>query len=261
MNVNTEWQRRYGPWAVVTGASNGIGLALAQALAARGLNVAMAARTELKLTQLAESIERDYGVLTRVIKADLSTDQGTEDLLTSTQDLDVGLLVANAGFGTSGDFLDADIAAELNMIDLNVRALAAHTYHYGQRLKARGKGGIILISSILSWQPVVKSANYAATKAYVQSFAEALHIECKPLGIDVLSSAPAGVNTGFAERANMQINGAEPKVVANNTLDALGKQHTVLPHFMSKFLTAALFTAPRFLRKKIMASVMRGMTQ
>lgn len=259
--MNYTWIEKYGPWAVVTGASNGIGLEIVNVLAEKGLNVAIVARSETKLNTLAKEVEQQHGVSTRVIAADLATEAGSQKLFDQTQDLDVGLLVANAGFGTSGNFLDAEIEAELNMIDLNVRALAEHTHHFGQRLKARGKGGIIMISSILSWQPVVKSANYAATKAYVQSLAEALYIECKPLGIDVLSSAPAGVNTGFAERAAMKIDGADPKVVARNTVDALGKTHTVAPHFMSKFLTAMLATAPRFLRKKIMASVMSGMAK
>lgn len=261
MTTQTNWSNQYGPWAVVTGASNGIGLEIANVLAARGLNVVIAARSETKLNQLAKDISQNHGVSTRVVATDLATEAGSNALFEQTQGLDVGLLVANAGFGTSGEFLNADIASELNMIDLNVRALAAHTHHFGQRLKMRGKGGIILISSILSWQPVVKSANYAATKAYVQSLAEALHIECKPLGIDILASAPAGVNTGFAARASMQIDGADPKVVAKNTVDALGKKSTVCPHFMSKFLTTALATVPRFMRIKIMAAVMNGMAK
>lgn len=260
MQKDTDWIEKYGPWAVVTGASGGIGYAMATKLAVKGLNVALVARNADKLKQLASQLESAYGVKTKSIALDLTRDDSSEKLMQETQSLDVGLFVANAGFGSSGAFIQSDIAHELNLIDLNIRALAEQSYYFAQRLKQRGKGGIILISSILAWQPVPKSANYAASKAYVQSLAEALAIELKPLGVDVLSSAPAGVNTGFAARANMKIDGADPAVVAENTLNALGKKTTVCPHFMSKFLTSLLAITPRFLRTKIMANVMSGMT-
>ncbi|MBI1262742.1 MAG: SDR family NAD(P)-dependent oxidoreductase [Rhizobiales bacterium] len=256
-----EWQTRYGPWAVVTGSSNGIGLEIAKGLARRGLNLVLLARNGEALKAISTDLEAKYGIETRPVPADLSEAAGFKAMVEATCDLDIGLLIANAGFGTSGPFIDSDLATELSMIDLNIRALAEQTHHFARRLRARKTGGIILLSSIVSWQGVPGAANYAATKAYVQSLAEALNRELKPLGIDVLASAPAQVSTGFNERANMQGDGASPSVVAENTLKALGKRVTTYPHFMSWFLSTSLSFLPRSFRVSILAGVMDGMTK
>lgn len=259
MKLNNNWNDKYGPWAVVTGASSGIGAELAKALAKRGLNVVLSARNSDSLNTLATELQ-STGVETRVIVADLSNAEGTTELLTQCQSLDIGLFIANAGFGTSGDFIDGDLETELNMIDLNTRFLARQTHHFANQFKSRGRGGIVLLSSIVSWQGVPRAANYAATKAYVQSLGEALHRELKPHGIDVLSSAPAQVNTEFMTRADMRSGGANARAVAENTLNALGKKSTVYPHFRSWFLSTALSMLPRRIRVFILAKVMGGMT-
>ena len=106
------------------------------------------------------------------------------------RDLDVGLLVAAAGFGTSGPFLDSDLTQELEMLDVNCRALLSQSLHFGRRFAERGRGGLILLASLVGFQGAPFSANYAATKAYVQSLAEALHVELALRGVDVLASAP-----------------------------------------------------------------------
>ena len=123
------------------------------------------------------------------------------------------------------------------------------------------RGGLIFLSSIVAWQGVPRAANYAATKAYVQSLAEGLSREVGSLGVDVLSAAPAQVATGFGTRADMQMTGADPALVARNTLDALGRKTLVIPHGKGRFLTAALDMLPRSLRVRVMAGVMQGMTK
>lgn len=146
------------------------------------------------------------------------------------------------------------------MIDLNARSLARQIHHFANQFKSRGRGVIVLLSSIVSSQGVSHAANYAATKANVQSLGEALHRELRPHGIDVLSSAPAQVNTVFMIRADMRGSGANTKAVAENTLNALGKKSTVYPHFRSWFLSTALSMLPRRIRVSILAKVMGGMT-
>lgn len=102
-----------------------------------------------------------------------------------TTALDIGLLVASAGFGTSGPFVDSDLESELEMIDVNCRAVAALGHHFGRRFANQRRGGMILMSSLVAFQGVPRAANYAATKAYVQSLAEGLRIELAPFGVDV----------------------------------------------------------------------------
>lgn len=179
-----------------------------------------------------------------------------------TNSFDVGLLVANAGFGTTGSFIDIPLKSELDMLDLNCRAVLTMSHHYGQRFAARGRGGIILLSSIVAFQGVAKTANYAATKAYVQTLSEGIRAELAPHGVDVLASAPAPVSTGFAARANMQMGFAlKPAEVATETLRALGRRGTVRPGWLSKLLIYGLSMLPRIGRTLIMSTVMADMTK
>lgn len=256
-----QWRSRYGPWAVVTGASGGIGRAIAVDLARRGLDLMIAARQQEDLEKLAEELDSRFATETRVLVGDLSRPETNERLFAETLSLDVGLFVANAGFGTSGPFHRTPLEAELAMVDLNVRAVALQAHHFTKRFVDQRRGGLIFLSSIVAWQGVPRAANYAATKAYVQSLAEGLSREVRPLGVDVLASAPAQVATGFGARADMQMTGADPDVVARNTLDALGRKTLVIPHGKGRFLTAALDLLPRSLRVRVMAGVMQGMTK
>lgn len=121
---------------------------------------------------------------------------------------------------------------------------------------------MILLTSLVGWQGVPQSAHYSATKAYVQSLAEALRVELKPKGIDVLACAPGPVHSGFAMRANMVMSAAVlPPVVARESLRALGRKGTVIPGGLSKLLTYSLLPLPRVLRTRILAQVMAGMTK
>ena len=127
-------------------------------------------------------------------------------------------------------------------------------------MRARGKGGIILMSSIVAFQGVPNSANYAATKAYVQTLAEGLSRELGPSGVSVLSSAPGPVHTGFASRAGMQMGGATTaQTVARATLNALGQSTTTRPGLRSKLLGYGLGTLPRGIRSRILGTIMKGM--
>lgn len=253
--------RRYGPWALVTGASDGIGKAMADELAGAGIHLAVVARREERLESLAQGW-RARGVKVRVLPADLSDPVQVDRVLRAVADVDVGLLVASAGFGTSGPWMESDLQAELGMVDVNCRAVLHLVHGLGLRMARRGSGGIVLLSSIVAFQGVPRAAHYAATKAYVQSLAEGLGPELRAHGVDVLASAPAPVHSGFASRANMQLGAAlKPAVVARSTLRALGRRRTVRPGGLSKLLEAGLCLLPRSLRVRVLTQVMRGMTR
>jgi short-subunit dehydrogenase len=260
--ADVRFYKKYGPWAIVTGASSGIGKAIALRLAEARLNLVLVARSQGALEELARDLTTRYGVETRVLPLDLALPGSLDPIVSATNDLDIGLLVASAGFGTSGSFLDSQIDQEVEMLEVNCRALVEQTLHFGNRFKKRGRGGMILLSSIVGFQGMPYASHYAATKAYVQALAEALYVELAPLGIDVLAAAPGPTNSGFADRAGQRMGAAlKPEDIAQPILDALGRRPTALPGFLSKLLTYSLVPLPRWARVRIMGKVMDGMTK
>ncbi|MFO1091127.1 MAG: SDR family oxidoreductase [Hyphomicrobiales bacterium] len=254
--------QRYGPAALVTGASDGIGRAFAVALAQARFDLVLVARREAKLAALADELRAQHHVDVQVVSADLSDAADVRQVIEATVARDIGLLVAAAGFGTSGPFVDGDLETELNMIDVNCRALTQFTHAFARRFVARGRGGIVLMSSLVAFQGVPRAANYAATKAFVQSLAEGLNLELRPHGVDVLASAPGPVLSGFGARAGMRItSGGTPEDVAAGSLRALGRKGTVRPGFLAKALEAALKPLPRASRVRMMGKIMAGMTR
>ena len=234
---------------------------MAEQLGRDGLNVVLVARRREALEALGAEIRRASSVETLVIADDLSTMEGATAVLERTAALDVGLLVAAAGVGTSGPFLSASMDEELRMLDLNCRALLVQTQGFGRRFVERGRGGLVLMASLVGFQGVPYAAHYSATKAYVQSLAEALRVELAGTGVDVIAPAPGPVHSEFAERAGMRFTAAvTAQQVAQATFQALGRHGGVTPGLLSKVLTYSLAPLPRFLRTRIMGHVMLGMT-
>jgi short-subunit dehydrogenase len=261
MGLNRPFLTRYGPWAVITGASSGIGREAARELAARGMNLVLVARQEAALQSLRKEVTERHAVQCLVIAVDLATPSAREAVIARTQGLDVGLLISAAGFGTSGDFLSNPLWPEIEMLAVNVAATLDLTWHFGRRFAEQARGGIVLMSSIFAFQGVPRSAHYAATKAWVQTFAEGLREELKGRGVDVLASAPGPVATGFASRADMRMQPPlGPRTVARVTLDALGHAGTVRPGWLSKALAWSLGMLPRPGRTLVLSRVVKGMT-
>jgi short-subunit dehydrogenase len=201
-----------------------------------------------------------HGVRTRILAADLATPCGIGTVIEAVQGEDVGLLVAAAGFGSSGAFRSCDLDAELAMRDVNCRAVLALNHRFGQRVATRQRGAIVLFFSRVAFQGVPRAAHEAATKAWLQSLAEGIAPEPKARGMDVVAAAPGPVRSGFARRARMTIGATDsPAAVAHGMLAALGRRVTVRPAPLSKLLAWALAFMPRRDRVRMTGIIMSGM--
>ncbi len=259
--MTSDLKTRFGPAALVTGASDGIGRAFAVALAAQGFDLMLVARREVILEGLARDLRAKHGITVEVIAADLSAPGTVDEILMQTAAMPISLLVASAGFGSIGPFLDLDAGTEANMVDVNCRSVVELTHGLATRMAAQGRGGVVLFSSIVGFSGAPFSATYAATKGFMQSFAEGLAVELRPAGISVLSVAPGPVGTGFAARAGMQMGKAEtPETVARASLAALAGGGTLRPGFLAKLLGWSLAMMPRWGRVRLLGQIMKGMT-
>lgn len=191
--------------ALVTGASSGIGREIARVHAARGGDLIVTARRAAPLEALRAELGAAHGVRVHVVPLDLGAPGGAEALIDRVDSLGlpVEVLVNNAGFGGRGVHVERALADELAMIDLNVRALVALTHHYGGAMAARGAGRILQVGSTAGFVPGPQQAVYFATKAFVNSFGQAVDAELRPRGVTCTVLAPGYVETGFAERADL----------------------------------------------------------
>lgn len=237
-------KNKFGPWAVVTGASSGIGKEFARQLAANGLNVVLAARRQVLLEELGHQLEKQYGVAYRVIRADLSEDDSLEKIASVTDDLDVGLLISNAGAGMPGEFLSASLDHLHAIVRLNIESHLNLTRHFGPKLALRGRGGIVLVSALGAAQGLPYMANDGATKAYVLSLGEALHIELGKLGINVTVLLPGGVVTPVVGKlglkpSKMPIKPISVEQCVRESLAAINANHvTLIPGTMFRVMAA-----------------------
>jgi len=191
---------------LITGASSGIGEVFARKLAAQGHDVLLVARSEDKLIALCNELGLNHNVRAQYFVADLSQPDAPARLLAETRErnLEIDLLINNAGFGSMGEFAKLDLDRELNMIDLNVRSLVELTHLFLQPMRERRSGAIVNVASTASFQPVPFMATYAATKAFVLSFSEALWEENRPFGVKVMALCPGVTETGFFEASRMK---------------------------------------------------------
>jgi hypothetical protein len=188
-------QQRFGPWALVTGASSGIGKEFARQIAAAGINVVLVARREALLADLGRAIAQDFAVQYRVLAIDLSQEGFLAKLAEATNDLDLGLVVSNAGTGNPGEFLKLDRPLLQATLRLNTMAHLDIAHHFGRKLVERRRGGLVLVGAMGAEIGVPFMANDGGAKAYVHSLGEALHYEFKSRGIYVTVVPPAPTDT------------------------------------------------------------------
>jgi hypothetical protein len=233
-----------GVTALVTGASKGLGRAYALELARRGARPILLARSEGDLRKLAAEIrERHGGPEPEVIVGDLATPGGPARILEElrVRGLAVDLLLNNAGAGGAGPFLDRPLGPQLSAVGLNVAGLLALTHAIGADMVARGSGGIINVSSTAAFQPMPYQATYAATKAFVLSFTEALADELRGTGVHVMAAHPGAIATGFFDGTTATIDSRvadTPGYVAARTLDDFTRRRSV--SYPGRTLTRAL---------------------
>ena len=250
---------------LITGASSGIGEAFARALAGRGHNLLLVARSEEKLSQLCSELSGASSLDCQYVGLDLSKPESPAKLFdeTKTRGLEIDLLINNAGFGSMGEFATQDLAHELNMIDLNVRSLVEMSYRFLRPMRERKSGAIINVASTAGFQPVPYMATYAATKAFVLSFSEALWEENRPYGIEVMALCPGVTQTGFFDAAHIQKPPARtvetPEQVVETALRGLKRRKSsIISGAPNKLMVVTERLMPRSVVLRTIGSVMRG---
>lgn len=264
MKLPSDFLSKYGPWAVITGSSSGIGAEFAGQLAAAGLSLVLVARRKDRLDAAAEQLMEEYPIQVKTLGADLTTPQGVQSVIDFTSGIDVGLLMANAGMALHGTFFRDPSEKHEKMIALNVTAPTTLAHAFGKRLGNRGKGGIVFTSS-MAQSGFPSLGSYSATKAYVSKFSVLLRLEMKKVGVDVLSLEPGLVQTEmveqvYADGVNFAPIGMHPmsaKDCVSEALKALydGKA-TCLPGLMNKIMAGMTSWLPEQLRLNIMDKAM-----
>jgi len=252
-------KKRFGPWALVTGASSGIGKEFARQIAASGIHVALVGRREPLLRTVGAECTRASGVQHRIIRLDLSEPDFLPVLADATRDLDIGLVVSNAGTGNPGEFLKHDRQLLHETLRLNTIAHLDITHHFGQKLGERRRGGIILVGALGAENGIPCMANDGGAKAYVHSLGEALHYEFKPLGVYVTVLAAGVTNTAVIDKF-----GLNPKTmpmkpmsveqcVSEGLSGLLKNRSRVVPGRLNRIMNALV---PASLARKLLADLL-----
>ena len=252
-------KERFGPWALVTGASSGIGEEFARQIAASGIHVALVGRRELLLRTVGVECTRASGVQHRIIPLDLSEPDFLPALADAMRDLDIGLVVSNAGTGNPGEFLKHDRQLLQATLRLNTMAHLDITLHFGQKLGERRRGGIILVGALGAENGIPCMANDGGAKAYVHSLGEALHYEFKPLGVYVTVLAAGVTNTAVIDKF-----GLDPKTMpmkpmsveqcVSEGLSGLRKNRSrVVPGRLNRIMNALV---PASVARKLLADLL-----
>lgn len=251
-------KNRFGPWALVTGASSGIGREFAEQIAASGINVILVARRERLLEELGQRLAKDFSVEYRVVAADLAQPDFLPKLAAATDDLDIGLVVSNAGTGNPGTFLSLDRQDLEALLRLNTMSHLALAHHFGQKLAARRKGGLLFVGAmgVMLGNPYM--ANDAAAKAYVLVLGESLHPAFRELGLHVSVLMPGPTETpvlakfGFDVATMPMKPMAVDQCVAEGLEALIANRVTCIPGRMNRILFSLM---PRALVRKMVAKM------
>jgi hypothetical protein len=265
--MNENFKKKYGPWALIAGASQGIGEAFAREIAKTGINVIILARRKHLLDKISEEIEDTHKVKAIPIQADLTNPDLLSLLENKIIDKEISLLVYNAALSPMGPFLETSMETHEKTIQLNCLGPMKLTHHFGQNMKERGKGGIILMSSMAGWQGSPFLAHYSATKAYNRVLAEALWEELGDHDVNVMACVAGATSTpNYLDSHPQETKGfsppvMEPSEVAQKALEALPKNKPfMIPGLGNK--VGSYFLRKLFSRKraiKLMGNVNKQM--
>lgn len=259
-----DFRERYGPWAVVAGASEGLGAEFAAQLAARGLNLVLIARRGDVLEEVSTSLKNAYAIEVRTLSLDLAREDLSPIVAEATGDLEVGLLIYNAAISKIGAYFEISLEDHLQEVAVNCRAPMTLAYLLGQPMLKRKRGGILLMSSLAGAQGTALVVNYTATKAYNRLLGEGLWEELRGQGVDVLACCPPAVSTpGYlASLPNGSMSAMTPHAVVGEALSALGKGPVVIPGWTYRLANVFMQRVlPHTAAIKLMGRVTRGMYQ
>jgi uncharacterized protein len=264
-------QQNARPTALITGASGGIGEALARQLAARQIDVVLVARTESKLKTLADELAAAHGVRAEVVALDLADPASPGTLFEGTEQLglNIDFLVNNAGFGSFGEFRHMPLAGQMQVVQVNIAALTELTHRFLPGMVERGRGRVLNVASTAAFLAGPLMSVYYASKAYVLSFSEGLNEELRSTGVSVTALCPGPVETGFQARAQMQgsklLSGLGHRLmslsadeVARQGLEAMFRGQAVQVPGLANKLTTLM---PRFLPRRAVPPIIRGLQE
>ncbi|WP_159084350.1 SDR family NAD(P)-dependent oxidoreductase [Dongshaea marina] len=236
---------KYGPWALVTGGTSGIGAALAEELAKAGINLLLAARNQQKLEQQAQSLTSRHSIEVATISVDLSQKDAYRELIDKSEGYEIGLFIPSAALENNGKFTQIAAEDELRLLQLNVISVYALTHHFARKMQERKKGGILLITSLSGIMPSPYFANYAGSKAYVQNLGYSLNWELKRYNIDVSVLTPGPTSTPMLEGtgvdfAKTPMSIMSPQSVAKIALKGLGRKVVIVPGLKNRIMAFML---------------------
>ena len=263
MTDQVQFLKNYGPWALVAGASEGLGEAFAEELAARGFSLALVARREDKLNTMARRLEQAYGTSVRCLVADLALPETALAISARCSDINIGLLIYNAAFAPVGDFTTTALDRVRQVVAVNVRGSVDLLHTFLPRFRARDRAGIVLMSSLAGDHGSPYIATYAASKAFITALAQGLWHELRPDGVDVTACIAGAVRTpGFAQVMHSGNSREAPgtldaAVVARAALQALGRTPVVVPGSVNRL---ARFLMRRVLPAKVAIRIMASST-
>ena len=253
---------RYGAWALVAGASEGLGAAWANALGARGLRLILLARREAVLAETATSIRERHGVEVVTAAVDLSAPDVVAQVKPLLEGREVGVYVHNAAFAPLGLFLERPVDDALRGLDVSCRAPVLLTHLLGQAMAARGRGAIVLMSSLTAFQGTPFLSLYGATKAFNLTLAEGLNAELRERGVDVIACCAGATRTpGYLRTAPRPAPGElAPEQVVEETLGRLGTRAVVVPGRFNRFARLLLGLLPRAMAVRVLGGQTRALT-